>query len=287
MENILTCSDDELRDYFDKFEVLRKKGDLLTKLLAHKSQKIITAYRYGSGEISSIRQFIIAVFDSISSALDKAGIDYRKNRTLRGKIAEWIEKDETSRSIFASLISKPEYRGMGSFSGKNVDDIVAQLNNISIPADYLIDDILALADKEGIRAFDLDMEALREWITEVIKDNNLKAIVLFWDEFSSFFKNNKTSLDTFQRIAELSESTCFHLVIATHTSNNYLIGSAEDNSFKAVWDRFNHYKIEMPDNVAFELIFVVASDVIVPPATLTFVAVVPFPILIVPPVTLS
>ena len=254
LENILTCSDDELRDYFDKFEVLRKKGDLLTKLLAHKSQKIITAYRYGSGEISSIRQFIIAVFDSISSALDKAGIDYRKNRTLRGKIAEWIEKDETSRSIFASLISKPEYRGMGSFSGKNVDDIVAQLNNISIPADYLIDDILALADKEGIRAFDLDMEALREWITEVIKDNNLKAIVLFWDEFSSFFKNNKTSLDTFQRIAELSESTCFHLVIATHTSNNYLIGSAEDNSFKAVWDRFNHYKIEMPDNVAFELI---------------------------------
>lgn len=251
LQNLLTCSEAEFREYFDRFEVLRKKPDLMNKFLAHKEGKIITVARYGSGDILSINQFIKTVYDSVTKALKDARIDYQGKRTLRGRIAEWLA-DETHRQIFEILIKKPEYRGLGSFSGKSADDIVAQLLNINASADSLLDDILSLG-KEGVTAFEISMDDLKSWLTDIIEENGLKAIVFFWDEFSSFFKNNKSSLDIFQKLAELSESKPFYMVIVTHMSGS-LVGPAEQGAFKIVYDRFIHNTIEMPDNVAFELI---------------------------------
>lgn len=61
LQNLLTCPEAELREYFNRSDALRKKPDLMNKLLAHKEGKIITVSRYGSGEISSIRHLIMAV----------------------------------------------------------------------------------------------------------------------------------------------------------------------------------------------------------------------------------
>lgn len=252
LQNLLTCSDAELREYFNRSKALRKKPDLMNKLIAHREGKIITVSRYGSGEITSIRQFIMAVYDSVTKALKAAKIDYQGKRTLRGRIASWIE-DETHKQIFELLIKKPEYRGHGSFNGKSADDVIAQLQNLQASADALLDDILNLADKEGITMFEISMDDLKEWLTDIIEENHLKAIVFFWDEFSSFFKNNKSSLDIFQKLAELSESKPFYMVIVTHMSGS-LVGPAEQGAFKIVYDRFVHNTIEMPDNIAFELI---------------------------------
>ena len=252
LQNLLTCSEAELREYFNRSDALRKKPDLMNKLLAHKEGKIITVSRYGSGEIGSIRQLIMTVYDSVTKALKAADIDYLGQRTLRGRIADWIA-DETHKQIFELLLKKPEYRGCGSFSGKSADDIINQLLNLNASADALLNDILRLADKEGITMFEISMDDLREWLTDIIDENHLKAIVFFWDEFSSFFKNNKSSLDIFQKLAELSESKPFYMVIVTHMSGS-LVGPAEQGAFKIVYDRFTHSSIEMPDNIAFELI---------------------------------
>jgi len=252
LQNLLTCSAEEVHQYFNNFEGLRKKLDLRDKLIAHKEGKIITISRYGSGEIESIKQFIMAVYDSVTKALKDAKIDYIGQHTLRGRIAAWIE-DETHKQIFELLIKKPEYRGLGSFNGKSADNIITHLNNPNASADILLDDILNLADKEGITMFEINMDDLKQWLTDIIKQNNLKAIVFFWDEFSSFFKKNKTSLDVFQKLAELSESEPFYMIIVTHMSGS-LVGPTEQSAFKIVYDRFIHNTIEMPDNIAFELI---------------------------------
>lgn len=52
LQNLLTCSETELREYFNRSKALRKKPDLMNKLIAHKEGKIITVSRYGSGEIT-------------------------------------------------------------------------------------------------------------------------------------------------------------------------------------------------------------------------------------------
>jgi hypothetical protein len=252
LENLLTCSAEEVYQYFGNFDSLGKKPDLRDKLIAHKEGRIITVSRYGSGEIESIKQLIMAVYDSVTKTLKNAKIDYKGQHTLRGRIAAWLE-DETHKQIFELLIKKPEYRGLGSFNGKSVDVITEQLKNVNVSADILLDDLLGLADKEGITMFEINMDDLKQWLTDIIDENGLKAIVFFWDEFSSFFKNNKTSLDIFQKLAELSESKPFYMVIVTHMSGS-LVGPAEQGPFKIVYDRFVHNTIEMPDGIAFDLI---------------------------------
>lgn len=253
LQNLLTCPEAELREYFSRPDALRRRTDLMNKFLAHKEGKIITVSRYGSGEIGSIRQLITAVYDSVTKAMKAAGMDYLGQRTLRGRIADWIAADETHKQFFEQLLKKPEYRGCGSFSGKSADDIVNQLLNLDVGADALLNDILLMADKEGITMFEISMDDLRDWLTDIIDKNDLKAIVFFWDEFSSFFKNNRSSLDVFQKLAELSESKPFYLVIVTHMSRS-LVSPAEQGAFRIVYDRFTHSSIEMPDNIAFELI---------------------------------
>ena len=252
LQNLLECKNEELVEYFNSFESLRKKSDLKEKLLAQKEGNIVTVSRYGSGEITSIRQFIMAVYESVTKALRQKNLDYKGYHTLRGKIATWLE-EETHSKIFELLIRKPEYRSLGSFSGKTTNDIVALLNAPNSNVDFLLNDIFELAEKEGITMFEINMDDLKVWLADVIVENKIKAIVFFWDEFSAFFKNNKTSLDIFQKLAELSADKPFYFVIVTHMSGS-LVGPTDQAAFQLVKDRFVHKTIEMPDNIAFELI---------------------------------
>lgn len=76
-------------------------------------------FRYNSGEITTIKKFITAVFDSVSDALDKAGIAYNGNKTLRGKVVQWLS-DDANKAYFNAIISMPQYRSLGSLSGKTL-----------------------------------------------------------------------------------------------------------------------------------------------------------------------
>ena len=113
-------------------------------------------------------------------------------------------------------------------------------------------DIFSLADDRGITALSKSMDDLIAWLTDVIDQNGLKAIVLVWDEFSAYFKKNRTSLDEFQKLAELSNLKPFYLMIVTHMSGS--IFSETDQTGKIVRDRFIRKEIMLPDSIAFELI---------------------------------
>lgn len=62
----------------------------------------------------------------------------------------------------------------------------------------------------------LDADHLTAWIEAVIQENNLKAIMFIWDEFTEYFRNNMRSLTGFQRIVDLSSSAPFYMLIVTH-----------------------------------------------------------------------
>ena len=251
MKNLLDCSPEALTAYFDMYPELQGEKDLRDKLLGHKKERIITVSRYASGDIDSSRRLIMAVFDSVLRALKAAGLSYRGEATLRGKVASWLE-DDVHKAMFNATIEKPQYRGWGSFSGKSADDIIALLRSSGESANALLDDILSLGENEGITAFSINMDELTDWLTDVIERNHLKAVVFVWDEFSSFFKNNKNSLDEFQKLAELSNHKPFYLMIVTHMSG--AIAGEGDQSFNIVRDRFVRKEITLPDNIAFMLI---------------------------------
>lgn len=251
LKNLLDCSDDALKAYFDEYPALQAEPDLRDKLLGHKQGKIITAYRYASGGIDSDRALIMAVYESVTKALRDAGVAYKGENTLRGGVALWLS-DDANKAFFNTLIALPEYRGLGSFAGKSADDIINLLKNPNADVDALMSDIFSLADSRGITALTTSMDDLIAWLTDIIDQNRLKAIVLVWDEFSAYFKKNRTSLDEFQKLAELSNIKPFYLMIVTHMSGS--IFSEADQTGKIVRDRFIRKEIELPDSIAFELI---------------------------------
>lgn len=87
-----------------------------------------------------------------------------------------------------------------------------------MPIDELVDEILTLGEREGIRAFEIGVDDLKRRITEVFDANELKAIVFFWDEFTDFFRSNRNNLGDFQKLVELVNIKPFYLVMATHVS---------------------------------------------------------------------
>lgn len=252
MQNLLTCSEKEFDAYFDEYDNLRREIDLRERLRTIRAGKVVTAYRYATGDVTSTQKLIFAVFESLTASLKQGGYKFDGAKTLRGKIASWLESDRANLEMFRAKIQKPEYRMSATLSNRSAEEIIERLKNPQAEVSQLVEDILKLGEREGIIAFNINMKDLVEWITEVIAENDLKAVVFFWDEFSKFFSNNRNNLDEFQRLAELSNIAPFYFVIATHNSQS--LANEGDQAFRIIYDRFNHSNVTMPDNIAFELI---------------------------------
>lgn len=252
MQNLLSCSEKDFDAYFDEYDNLREEIDLRERLRTIRNGKVVTAARYATGDITSTQKLIFAVYESLTAALKKGGYKFDGAKTLRGRIVSWLESESANLEMFRAKIQKPEYRMSSTLACRSAEEIIERLKSPQSVVSQLVEQILQLGEREGIRAFDINMQDLTEWITEVIAENKLTAIVLFWDEFSKFFGNNRNNLDEFQRLAELSNIAPFYLVIATHQSDS--LAGEGDQAFRIVSDRFTHMEITMPDNIAFELI---------------------------------
>lgn len=250
LRKILEAPEDELQDYWNKYETLQKHSDLLQKLLGHKSRGIVTAHRYASGGISTPREFFFAIQESVKAAL----ISANKNRssenilklgenTLKENAIAWIKENKF---IIDELLKKPKWSAV--FSQSTADEVLSVLQR-SGDVRNLMNNLFRLAE-DGITAFSLDAESLKAWIRDVIKQNDIK-IVFVWDEFSGYFKNNN-SLDEFQNIVSLCQEVPFYLVVVTHQTDYVM--SNQDQSWKVVRQRFEFTEITLPDNIAFELI---------------------------------
>lgn len=250
LRKILEAPEDEIQDYWDKYEPLQKHSDLLQKLLGHKSRGIVTAHRYASGGISTPREFFFAIQESVKAAL----ISANKNRssenllklgenTLKENAIAWIKENKF---IIDELLKKPKWSAV--FSQSTADEVLSALQR-SGDVRNLMNNLFRFVE-DGITAFSLDAESLKAWIRDVIEQNNIK-IVFVWDEFSGYFKNNN-SLDEFQNIVSLCQEVPFYLIVVTHQTD--YIMSNQDQSWKVVRQRFDFTEITLPDNIAFELI---------------------------------
>jgi len=247
LKNILECSDADLVSYF-ALHPEKLGNDLLTKLRGHKKGKIVVAHRYASSSIRGDRDLICAVQESVRKALDVAAVSYKGENTLRESAVAWIEA-ANHKAFFDSLVKSEKYRY--AFHGKSADDVLAQLKGNGDVHD-LMEEIFKLAAGEGITALDTDMKRLIAWLEDVIEQNGLKALMLVWDEFSEYFKNNAHSLTEFQNLASVCTNKPFYLVIVTHESGSLF--SEQNPDWKKLRDRFHRAEIALPETIAFDLI---------------------------------
>lgn len=250
LKKILEAPEEDVRAYWDMYEPLKKNTALLEKLIGHKEHGIVTAYRYASGSITSPQQLFLAVQESVREAIDKIPDSYKGENTLKESVISWME-DPSHNGFVNTLLQKPEW--MAEFSQSTADEIINTLKK-STEISGLMDSIFKMAAKEGITALSLTADSLCKWIIDVITKNNTK-VVLIWDEFSGFFRQNRNSLDEFQKIVSLCEETHFYFVIVTHPISSIAGATvSKDDPMSVVQQRFNKVEITLPPNIAFDLI---------------------------------
>lgn len=247
VKSLLDATDEEVKDYFDDYGLSK---DLCQKIIADKNDGLlITIHRIGSGSIRSDQDLILAVQDSVMSALEKNGITNRGEASLRDAALKWLEK-KANRDYFNTLIAEEQYAW--TFGGNDVDAVIDRLQN-GTPAQIAktMRDIITVAEDNGITALRLDIQGMADWIKNIISENQIKAILFVWDEFTEFFQNNPNSLTGFQTLAEISLSHPFYFMIVSHESRSLFLNA---ETAKKILDRFvPPVKIELPENMAFRL----------------------------------
>lgn len=251
LRKILEVPEAELREYWGRYEPLKKKTDLLEKLIGHKRKGIVVAHRYASGGITSARDLFFAIQESVKSALVKQKVSYLGENTLKESIIAWLE-DTDHKLMFESLLQNPDKEWKALFSQSNADDVLNTLRKNG-EVKSLVNYIFRLADKEGITALTIDSDRLINWLTDVI-DRNSVRIVFVWDEFSDYFKNNRESLSEFQKVAALVQNKHFYFIVVTHEPQQIYVADNDRESQSKVSDRFISIPIVLPDNIAFNLI---------------------------------
>lgn len=250
LKKILEVPNDELRAYWDRYEPLKKNKALLEKLIGHKEQGVLTAYRYASGSITSPQLLFLAVQESIRAALDAVPGSYKGENTLKESVIAWLT-DSSHNAFVNSLLQKPEW--VSEFSQSSADEIINSLRKRS-DVSSLMESIFKMAEKEGITALSLTADSLCAWIKDIVTQNHTK-VVLIWDEFSGFFRQNRNSLDEFQKIVALCQETHFYFVIVTHPITSIAGASiSKDDPMSVVQQRYKQIEITLPPNIAFELI---------------------------------
>jgi hypothetical protein len=164
LKKLLEVPESKARAYWDKFEPLKKNPVLLEKLIGHKAQGIVTAYRYASGSITTPQQLFFAVQESIKKALDTTR--FPKGRKLsEGKRYSLVGRSD-SQSVYGRSASEAKW--MSTFSQSSADEIINALKKSS-DVSSLMDNIFSLAAEEGITALDLsaDSSGTGLWILSI------------------------------------------------------------------------------------------------------------------------
>lgn len=250
LKKLIDSSEEETKEYWNNFPD-QLDQDLYNQLKQVKSgdQKILTVHRYGSSDIEGDDKLVFAIQESIEAALDEREMDSGKG-ALKDAVIRWLS-DEANKMYFDTLIGN-QYREL--FGGITTDEVLARLNQYTGSSLLeLMGKIFRVADERQIKALSLDVDGLVSWIQEIIRVNNLKAILFVWDEFTEFFRRNMRGLTGFQKIVDMSSTTPFYLMIVTHDAMH--IFPEGDKEFGKIKGRFIDpiCAIELPENMAFRL----------------------------------
>ena len=254
LRQLLTVSPSEFDAYWNTFEALKRKPDLRTKLIGHREKGILVAHRYASGYIENAHDLFYAVQESIMAALRASNVSYKGEDSFKDSVVAWLE-DDIHKMTFDRYLNDPKRPWQGEFSQSSADEVIRTLKKNDKASDKvndLISKIIKLGKEEGITTFSLNADRLIAWIKDIIEKNHIQ-IVLVWDEFSDYFKNNLNSLTEFQKIAALVQSSPFYFIIVTHNIKQFLT-EHDNNALKKLLDRFVIHTIELPEHIALKLI---------------------------------
>ncbi len=246
LKKLIEANEEDTNTYFNQYGL----DNFLCKdfISLKKAGKIIVCHRYGSSDITSDTELILAIQEGIEKALADNGIENKASASMRNSLIRYFENEENRQSF--DIFAKGTYKDV--LGGDTSTEILQKLKAYEDDAlRSLIIKIFKVPVVKG--SFSMNTGELCDWIREVIEKNDLNSLFFMWDEFSEYFENNLHHLTGFQQIAELAATAPFCLMIVTHKAEGYF--SDGDPDKRKILDRFVSptIHISLPENIAFEL----------------------------------
>lgn len=228
------CESNNMPDVYSRIYGLRNKG------------KVLVVHRSSSASIIGENRLFNAIIESVKATLKEDGYNYFGQKSQYEKVLTKL-KDPASSFNFAKAFDQHRAR-FTEYS--RPESVVQTLEEYGAEeAADLLETIIEVAEEEGFTWTPTVTDVIN-WLSDVIKVNNLYSIVFIWDEFTEFFRNNRSNITGLQAIAESSPSSKFYFFLITH-GNAQII--ADLSARKVIEARFKQLNIEMADATAFKL----------------------------------
>ncbi len=244
IKHMLEDDIDSVKEYFDQYPLTKP---LFERLHAIRNKgNILVVYRSGSASITSSDRLLLEIQQSVQRALDEGGYNYAGGKTAFQSILSKLTDPETTFN-FEKAFRK--YRlEFGEYSDpQQVIDALHSLDNGDLGE--LVERVARVMEKEGF-AYLQNVEHLKAWIDDVIKENNLRAIWFVWDEFTDYFRQNR-EVTTLQEMAHASAKMPFYLFLITHRNIDQF--AMDEDARRVLRDRFTNIRFEMSDVTSYQL----------------------------------
>lgn len=226
----------KMESIWTRVKGIRAKGDIL---VVHKSS---------SAGIDSQNKLFNAITASVREALVTKSYSYIGSASRYDKVLS-ILKDPNSSFNFSGAFNKYKARFTEYSSPK---DVIDDLENLPQEDTLdLLDIVIQIAEEENYNWSSTPEEVIN-WLEDVRIGNNIYAIVMMWDEFTEFFKNNQNNITGLQEIAHAASRIHFYFFLITHSDVNQLI--ADQSARKIMQARFISNQLRLGENTAFTLL---------------------------------
>lgn len=208
--------------------------------------KILVVHRSSSASVVGDNRLFNCIIESIKSALTKGGYTYRGGKSQYDNILSTL-KDPSASFSFANAFEKHKKKFEGY---ADADSVIHDLEELGIDDSVdLLETIVEVSELEHYN-WSSSYDDVINWIDDVVKGNNLYAIVFIWDEFTEFFKNNQNNITGLQEIAQASSRINFYFFLITHSGTQII---NDQKAKKIIEARFKIRSIDMAEATAFKL----------------------------------
>lgn len=123
LKKLIEASDKETNAYFERYNL---DNFLCQKLIAQKNEgKILVCHRYGSSDIQSDTDLVVAIQEGVEKALADAGIENVASTSLKNSLIRYFEDEENKQSF--DIYAKGKYQTV--LNGDTADSILEKLRN--------------------------------------------------------------------------------------------------------------------------------------------------------------
>ena len=232
----------EVSDYMLRYRLTQ---DLWPRLRAlREGKRHLVIYRSASGHITSSRSLMIEIQQAIKDRLKARGLMDAFSPTLMDQI---LQKLTDTSGILNWEAAFAKYRGE-FLTVARAEEVVERLRSGDAK---LAETVAGVLEREGFTFVD-SPSAIKAWIKEVIRANELQGIIFIWDEFTEFFSSN-VPVTPLQELAHATADMPFYLFLVTHRALQQFTRFDEDTRRKLI-DRFHVCRLDMEAVTAYALV---------------------------------